>query len=265
MLFHKKSGALFEETLVGDYYTLQGLNIEGTFRIATDFINDFEFIPNGEKVTKIKDRVEWNRSLIYYIGKDRAIQRKKKAELKQARLDRAHFKNITENIAIKDDVIQGLDLSHNIERIEKFDYERILPKNIKLNQTPKAMEERFSPAQYGRVLSYGIIIDTDYIYYLFENGVRVDLKKIKPDEPEEAIEDKKVVNDKTIKTKDKKSTVRASGPNKGIYDMVYLEKQLNLPATKIRSALRKHFEKPDGGWKWNSKEEIDKVIAKIKK
>jgi hypothetical protein len=274
MLLHKKSGALFEDTLIGDYYTLKGINVQGTFRLSTDFVDDFEFLSEKQlpEVSKAMNKVEWNRALILYIGKDRQNQKRRKAELKQARLDRSQFRNITENVIIKGDIIRGLSLDYNVERIEKFDYERILPADLSLNKTPKAMEERFSPAQYGRVLSYGVIINTDYLYYQFENGVRVDLKKSRPESEEQfsLIQDKKGQNDKSIKSKDKKALSGSSGTKKQasgskVFDMKYLEKELNLPPTKIRTLLRKHYEKPDGGWKWDSQEEINKVIAKIKK
>lgn len=274
MLLHKKSKALFNDTLIGDYYTLEGMNLKGTFRVSTDFSNDFEMLV-GQSSEKIKgmNKVEWNRALICYIGKDRANQKKRKLELNESRLARTYFKNISEDVIIKGDTIKGIDLSHNVERIEKFDYERILPADISLNKTPKAMEERFSPAQYGRVLAYGIIINTDYIYYQFENGVRVQLRKMKPDtddnDDSSSIQDPKESNDKNVKSKDKKALKSTSGSNKSTlnaaYDMKYLEKELNMPAIKLRAALRKHYEKPDGGWKWDTLEEVTKVIAKIKK
>lgn len=266
MLIHKKSKAAFDETLIGDYYVLDGMNIKGKFRISTDFEEDFEYSAGSAPKAKEVDKLEWNRSLIYYIGKDRENIKKRKKELANARKDKVIFRNITQDIKIKGNTIKGLDLSATNEgKIIKLEYEKVLTK-MDFTKTPKAMEERFSSVGYGKVIQYGVIINTDYFYYIFENGVRVDLLHESRQEEDSNLgpdSSAKASKSSTKENTHSSSKKASKSPSEAIYDIKYLEDKLNLPASKIRSKLRKYYEKPSGGWKWESQEEVDEVIKRI--
>lgn len=58
-------------------------------------------------------------------------------------------------------------------------------------------------------------------------------------------------------------TIKSSEPQGEMVDVKYIADILNLPPTKVRQKLRKHYIKPDGGWKW-LKSEVEEVINKIK-
>lgn len=270
MLLHLESKAIFDDILLRDYYTLEGKNIEGKFRIPAAFDKDFEYIPDTANIKEIKpDKVKWSRALIYYIGQDRRNQRLKKAKLAEARKLVPTCSYIAEKVKIKGRVIQKLDLTHLVSKIEIFDWDKVLAPEVGFNISAKAMEERFAPVSYGRVLQYGVVVNTDYFYYIFENGVRVDLKKERANnEPSGPAKASVNTTNKNTKSKLSKASKEPLGHKKqetnAAFDLKYLEAELGLPATKIRAKLRKFYEKPDGGWKWSSKEEVDKVIKKIK-
>lgn len=252
MLKHTKSNIIFEDTLIGDYYVLEGINHPGTFRVSTDFLKDFEYVENADSKEKV-NKVEWNRALIYYIGES---HRKKGKKTKEAH--KYIFKNIPK-LTIEEGIIKDLVISFPVEvnHVDEMDFNKVLPEGAQIKDSPELMELRFLPVKYGSVIQYGVMINTPYLYYLFSSGRMVLLSNPKPENKgQDAQDNKQEEGSHKVKRSKAKPAAKA-------FDMKYLEEKLELPATKIRSKLRKHYEKPDGGWKWSTQEEVDEVIKKI--
>ena len=280
MLIHKKSRAIFEETPLGGNYYLEGKNIEGTFRVSADFINEFEVIYSDivdfPELTR-KEVTAWRRSLVYYIGKGRELQRQRKKELSEARQ-----KKVEEigGINYKDMVVRGnviYNLNLRYHKVEEFTFSKLnVDKNISDSNLSTKMAKKFQ--DYGRLEQWGYFnnLEGKPLFFNFENGTQVRLimdrrylgMKDEPKaEPKPKLTQKKTTSDDIVKAKKESKLEKAakdSGQDtKDMVDISYLAEALKLPATKVRGKLRKIMAKPDGGWTF-TKSQADDIIANWK-
>lgn len=277
MLIHKKSRAIFEETPLGGNYYLEGKNIEGTFRVSADFINEFEVIYSDivdfPELTR-KEITSWRRSLVYYIGKGRELQRKRKRELSEARQ-----KKVEEigGINYRDMVVRGntiYNLNLRYHKVEEYTFSKLnMDKQLSDSHLSTRVANLF--AGYGRLEQWGHFnnLEGKPFFFNFENGVQVrlviDRKYLGMEdepiaEPKPKLKQKKTTSDDIVRAKKEsklEKAARDSGQDtKDMVDISYLAEALKLPATKVRGKLRKMMAKPEGGWTF-TKSDADKLIA----
>lgn len=286
MLIHKKSKAVFEDTFTGEHLVLKGINIKGTFRVPILFESQFTEV-DIDNIPDKADMVAWRRFLIYTIGKTREVQKAEAAAkveaMKRTRVEKEDI--IEEGIEMKGNTVKNLNLEWSFE---EYEMGKILREGMTFEESVKIVEEYFNSQgrEYGQVSSYGngepslagrMLGDPNFLYYVFPQ-VKIKVKLLFPRNKPRVTEPEKVEKLKKEKLKQGSKLREAKPENKndklyskkpstlpeGLLGIPDLEKELGLPATKIRAKLRKSgVIKPSIGWKWN-KEEYNEILKIFK-
>lgn len=282
MLIHKNSKAVFEDTFTGEHLVLKGINMDGTFRVPILFESQFKEV-DIDDIPKKADLVAWRRFLIYSIGRTREVQ-KAEAEAKAQAMRRAKIEKediMEEGIEMEGNKIKNLNFEW---RFEEYEMGKILSEGLTFEESAKVVEEYFNKdgRSYGPVSSYGngepslagrMLGDPNFLYYTFSDS-KIKVKLLFPRNKPRVTEPEKVEKLKQEKLKQGSKLREAKAENKkdklyskkpstlpdGLLGIPDLEKELGMPATKIRARLRKTgITKPSIGWKW-TKEEYQEIL-----
>ena len=282
MILHKKSRAIFEETPLDGYYLLDGINIEGRFRIDMSFIDDFEVIYSDMDYSKVeldsKGVKAWRRCLIYYIGETLRLQKIRKKKLSEARQEKAENIGGQDylDLEIKGREIMNLNrkLNLNIKSIEEYTFSSLrFDENVNIDKVCKDLSEILKDKGYGDLLVWGYFknLETQPFFFNYSNGTQVRLimdRRFLGQEEAQPLpklkQPKKGSRQEERKETAKKTAAKNTGVNPDdIVDLKYLEAGLGMTATRIRAKLRTFMTKPDGGWVF-PKSQADELIEKIK-
>lgn len=282
MILHKKSRAIFEETPLDGYYLLEGINIDGRFRIDMSFIKDFEVIYSDMDYSKVdldnKGVKTWRRCLIYYIGETLRLQKIRKKKLSEARQEKAENIGGQDylDLEIKGREIMNLNkkLNLNIKSIEEYTFSSLrFDENVNIDKVCKDLSEILKDKGYGDLLVWGYFknLDTQPFFFNYSNGTQVRLimdRRFLGQEEAQPLpklkQPKKGSRQEERKETAKKTAAKSTGVNpEDIVDLKYLEAGLGMTATRIRAKLRTFMTKPDGGWVF-PKNQADELIEKIK-
>lgn len=283
MILHKKSRAIFEETPIDGYYILEGINMEGKFRIDMSFIDDFEVIYSDVDYSKVElDRNgirAWRRYLIYYIGETLRIQKNRKKGLAKARQAKAENIGGQEyhDLELKGRKVLNLDknLNLDVKKIEEYTFSSLrFDENVNIDKVCKDLSDILREKGYGELVLWGYFknLDTQPFFFNYSNGTQVrlimDRRFLKQEEAKPLPKLKQPKRSNEDKQNERKATARKVAAKElgadpdDIVDLKYLEAHLNMPATKIRAKLRSFMSKPEGGWVF-TKKQADEIIKKI--